>query len=410
MTKRLLAVQGPIQLIAGYLALDWYRQMAGENCDESKPVLLLYDFLSPEEVEPEFVDIITRMATVHEWHSIIFISGNDMRRTLWRGYASSIRELRKLIGQDEFDEIYLSRDWCGHGSPLLINAYKTARKITYGDSLGWVENEPAAIGRFNWESPVSSFLSICKTRVRRSLLGWPEKLPFDAAVLTLPIVCSKGYLTGLPLFVPKREFVVNAIEFMHEKLIGSTHLGTYCNALMGAVSGRTCFLFLLSNLHRSGMTTVENEINLYMDIVHETAEKGSYILLKAHPRGSNQVMEALVDRLQSEYQTVAIDDAVLSRIPIELWRGLIEHCVVIPVFSASAVHLKYIYGTAVRLPLRKELVHKYFFKHTIARMLHADHIISQSVENLDSWDGKSILFETRLQDTWVEADSDEAQQ
>jgi len=155
------------------------------------------------------------------------------------------------------------------------------------------------------------------------------------------------------------------------------------------------------------MMTLENEIRLYREIIHETAKKASYILLKAHPRGSNAVLEALVDQLRSEYETVAIDDVALSRIPIELWRGLIEHCVVVPVFSCSAVHLKYIYGTVVRLPLRIDLVHKYFFKNRVARMLNANYIISQSIENLESWDGNSLLFESRHRDSWVPLDADE---
>jgi hypothetical protein len=406
MTTRLLAVQGPMQFIAGYLSMEWYRQVVSGDSEETKPILLLYDFLAPEEVEPEFVDIITRMASLREWRSVIFIGSNEMRKIMWRSYTSSTKKLRQIIGQDEFDEIYLARDHCGHGSPLIINAYKSAKRITYGDSLGWVENEPP-VDRFNWQWPAASFLSFCKTHVRKSLLGGPDRLAFDAAVLTLPIVCSKGYLTGLPLLVPERDFVVKTIESMYEKLTDVTHLDWYCNALTGFAKGNICNLYLLSNFHRSGLMTVENEIHLYRDIVRETAEKGSYILLKAHPRGSYEVLNALVDQLQTEYETVAIDDVALSRIPIELWRGLIDRCVVIPVFSGSAVHLKYIYGKAVRLPLRDELVRKYFFKNRVTAILRANHIISQSVENLDTWDGKSMLFESRYQNSWFYSGSDD---
>jgi hypothetical protein len=406
MTKRLLAVQGPMQLIAGYLAMEWYKQIGGQGSDESKPVLLLYDFLAPEEVEPEFVEIILQLASIREWDSVIFIGCKEMRKIMWRRYANSKDKLAKIIGQDEFDEIYLARDHCGHGSALIINAYKTAKRITYGDSLGWVENDPA-FSRFNWQSPATSLLSMCKAYLRKHFLGGPERLPFDAAVLTLPIVCSKGYLAGLPLFVPKKEFVTDALKSMYQKLVDTTDLGSYCNALTASANGKICYLFLLSNLHRSGMMTLENEIRLYREIIHETAAKGSHILLKAHPRGSHKVLKALVDQLRPEYETIAVDDVALSRIPIELWRGLIERCVVIPVFSASAVHLKYVYGTVVQLPLRTELVRKYFFRNRVARMLNANYIISQSVENLKTWDGNSLLFESRHQDSWVPLDADE---
>src|ERR1039458_8078248 len=150
MKSRLLAVQGPLQFIAGLLAMEWYKKIK-DSSEESKSVLLMYDFLAPESIEPELFEVITRMASVRVWHSVVFISSNDMGSIMKGSYSSSIRRLCDTIGEYDFDEIYLARDFCGHGSPLIINAYRNANKIIYGDSLGVVGNE-AGINSFNWQT------------------------------------------------------------------------------------------------------------------------------------------------------------------------------------------------------------------------------------------------------------------
>jgi hypothetical protein len=391
MKSRLLAVQGPLQFIAGLLAMEWYKKIK-DSSEESKSVLLMYDFLAPETIEPELFEIITRMASVRVWHSVVFISSKDMGSIMKGSYSSSIRRLCDTIGEYDFDEIYLARDFCGHGSPLIINAYRNAKKIIYGDSLGVVGNE-AGINSFNWHSPATSLLSVCKRLLRERLYGAPDRLQFNAAVLTLPIVCSNGYLDDVPLFIPRIDFVVSTIQSVYQKL---SNLSDYCDSLIRLAGESNCLLFLLSNLNRSGLMTKEKEIALYVEIINETAVKGSSIFLKAHPRDSGEVLDAIVDRLHANFKIIAIDDARVSRIPIELWAGLIESCRVIPIFSSSAITLKYIYRKSVWLPLNEELVRRYFFKDKISYILESNHWISKSIENLEIWDGRSLLFESTL--------------
>jgi hypothetical protein len=218
MRKRLLAVQGPLQFIAGYLAMKWYER-AQNNSEQSQSVLLLYDFLAPASIEPEFVEIITRIAAVQKWHSVVFIGGKEMNEILAGYYAGSMEKLRHAVGEDHFDEIYLARDYCGYGSPLIINAYKNAARVMYGDSLGIVGNE-AAISGFNWDSPIIAVLSYCKRFLKGRIYGKPVRLRFDAAVLTLPIACSRGYLDGTPLLVPSIEFVTSGVKSIYDNLGG----------------------------------------------------------------------------------------------------------------------------------------------------------------------------------------------
>jgi hypothetical protein len=391
MKSRLLAVQGPLQFIAGLLAMEWFKKIK-DTSQESKSVLLMYDFLAPESIEPELFEIITRMASVQAWHSVVFISSKDMGRIMTGSYSGSIRRLRDFIGEHDFDEIFLARDFCGHGSPLIVNAYRNSDKIMYGDSLGVVGNE-AGVNSFNWHSPASSMLALCKRILRERIYGAPDRLQFDAAALTLPIVCSKGYLDDVPLFIPAIDFVLGTIQSVYQKL---TDLQDYCDSLIGLAGEPNCLLFLLINLNRSGLMTKEKEIELYVEIINQTAARDSTILLKAHPRDSVEVLNAVVDRLQANFKILVIDDVRASRVPIELWADLIKSCRVVAMFSSSAITLKYIYRKAVSLPLNEELIRRYFFKHKISYMLESNRWISKSTENLDKWDGRSLLYESAL--------------
>ena len=65
MKKRLLAVQGPLQFIAGYIAMKWYENIKWGS-ENSESVLLMYDFLMPENIEPEFVNVITKLASLQK--------------------------------------------------------------------------------------------------------------------------------------------------------------------------------------------------------------------------------------------------------------------------------------------------------------------------------------------------------
>ena len=102
--KRLLAVQGPLQFVAGYIAMDWFGKAQAE-AEGYHSVLLMYDFLMPEKLESEFVSVITRLAQVGGWHAIKFIGASKMRHVMAGSYAGSVAALQAELGEVWFDEI-----------------------------------------------------------------------------------------------------------------------------------------------------------------------------------------------------------------------------------------------------------------------------------------------------------------
>lgn len=387
MKKRLLTVQGPIQFIAAYIAMEWFSKI--KHCSScSETVLLMFDFLMPENLEQDLVQIITRLAALQKWTSIVFISSADMSALMKGKYSTRIEKLHQILGESAFDEIYLSRDFCSHGSPLILNAYPDATRITYGDSLGVVGNFPVR-DKFNWSSPVRSLLSKCKASLLGLINGRPKKYLFDFAVLILPLDWSGSYLDEVPLLVPEKDFIISACEAISSNL---DDLNAYCEFLLKDTKPENNYLVLLSNLSLSDLMSQRNEIALYLDIIRHVIKKDSTVFLKAHPRGSSEILNSIVECLKCEYKIKIIDDDNLSKLPIELWGKLIEKCTIVPIFSTSAINMKYISNKEVLLPLNDLLIKDFFYKDQIHRMIKSNESIQQSILALESWDGRSVLW------------------
>jgi len=387
MKKRLLAVQGPLQFITGYIAFDWYGLREGEAAD-SQNVLLLYDFLCAPEVEPGIADSIRALSRVATWSDIVFISGAEMVELAKGSYSASMARLRERVGHAHFDEIFLARDHVGDGSPLLMNAYSDATKLAYGDSFGLV-GQQNSFPSSDHRSRLRSAASALKRTVRRAVYGEAAQIPFDAAVLTLPLDMSGTYLSTVPLVVPAKRHAVDTVRGLNRLLPG---LRTYTQSLIAQGSGPKDHLFLLSNLSASGLTSLEGEIALYVEIVEHTVPRGSTVFVKHHPRSSHQVLDAVVDRLAPHYRIVVLDDADMSRMPIEIWTDLIDHCMVVPMFSTSAINLKYLFGKDVLLPLNEDRIRRHFLPDKADYARSVERMIRESIDNLDGWDGRSALW------------------
>jgi len=380
MRKRLLTVQGPLQYITGYIAFTW--QAASEPTEDT---LLLYDFLASADAEGPIADSVRSLTANSSWKRIVHIRGDQMDALMRQRYADSMTGLRKLVGETSFDDIYLARDHVGHGSALLLNSYASARKHSYGDSFGLV-GQHDAMKRL--EQP-PSWRARLRTLARRLLLGGPAPVPFDDAVLSLPIDLSGTYLRKVPLVVPPRDHVVRTLTTLYAAV---PELGRYCDELRARTTDRGTHLYLLSNLAGSGLSTLENEVQLYLEIIRAHSRRGEIVLIKPHPRSSFTFLQEIQAALRADYQVVVIDDARFARLPIELWVGLLEHCTLVAMFSTSSINLKYLYGKEVVLPLDDDRIARFIFASGAEHVASGYRMMRQAMRNLDGWDGGTPLW------------------
>jgi len=382
--KCLLVVQGPLQIVAGLIALEWYGRVK-YGSPKAEIVLLLQDFLVDDEIEKPLEQTIKSLSGVRQWKKVLFIGRHEMSRLLKRRYTNSVRKIRAVIGEDYFDEVYVARSTGGVGNALVLNAYPNATRIIYGDSFGYVGYEEDLSPQTSWS--VKNVRSHLKSFVRQVLFGGPVKLDFNAAVLTLPVDWSGSYLRNIPLLIPEKDHATKILQEYSEQLAG---LAEYCNDLLYESSDP--YLFLLSNLSAAGMMSVENEIAFYVESIKQVASSGITILLKPHPRGQAYITTTIVKTLASEYSIRVVDDPRFSRVPIELWRPLINRCRIATVLSSSCTYLKYFYQIEVVVPLDASNIVKYMNPAWIPYVTKVSTVLLESLGRLREWDGRSLLW------------------
>ena len=385
MRKCIVGVQGPLQLIAGLIAMEWYGRVryGSPNADA---ILVLFDFGVSRGDELTMFDAIMHIASARNWSKVLFIDSQEMRGVTRHSIRRSIQEMRSRIGCQQCDELYVARDYGHMGNQLLLNAYPEAARIIYGDSLGIVGDEESLETSFGgW---LRAPLDHLKLALRKLVLGCPSRLSFDAALLVLPQDWTGRYLDRVPLIVPAREHVVEMIQSLSRRF---PELHIYCDALFPDQSAGA-YLYLLSNLANSGLASQENEVLLYEEVIRQTAPTGSLVLLKNHPRSSAVIINALSDRLEKDYRVTHLDDPRFNKLPIELWSTLIARCHIIPVFSTSATHISFIYSKKVLVPLDEYKIIRYFYPDKWNFMRKSNSMILETLSALDRWDGTSSLW------------------
>jgi len=382
MKYRLLTVQGPLQFLTGYIAYRWQRPPAPDVED----ILLLYDFFVAPEIEARIAEAVRELAAAAPWVRIVQIDGADMSALMRTRYSRSIRRIRSRIGVAHFDEIYLSRDYLGHGSPLLLNAYPEARKVVYGDSFGLMgqkESVAAIEAPANWRDRL-------KLAVRRRLFGEPCTIAVDDAVLSLPIDMTGRALDGIPLSVPSREHVVACLEQIYR---AQPELRAYCESLREQGRSGASHLYLLSNLTASGLSEAKQEVDLYLEVIRATSPSGGTVYIKPHPRSAFEMLQTLARELANSYDVIVVDDARFARMPVELWIDLMRHCEVVAIFSTSSINLKYLFNKNVILAMTDARIARYIKPLAQSHITLLHQIMSEAIANLDNWDGQSVLWQ-----------------
>jgi hypothetical protein len=383
--KCLISVQGPTEFLAGYIAYRWCEEKIW--FEKSKVTLLIYDTCVPLENEIVFQNTIREIASTYRFHKIFFMSQLESNKISKNHYSKSISELKRLIDEENFDYLFLSRDFGGFMTKLIPNAYPKALKIEYGDSFGLVGNKKEVEGT-HIES-LRKPLRFLKSKIKKIIYShYHKSYPFDLTVLTMPLVWDVNYLNDKTLVIPDQLFVKEFVLKIASKL---TKLHNYCEELL-ANPDNNSKLYLLSNLSNSGVCTFENEVSLYEEIIVQTASAGQRIILKNHPRGSDLMLIQLKEKLNSLFVLEFITDERFSFIPIELWDVILDNSEVYPIFSTSAISLKYLYSKQVMLTLDDEKIKKYIYFDQRPEINQGVNMIDEAIKTLVDWDSNSPLW------------------
>jgi hypothetical protein len=382
--KSLIAVQGAAQFIAGYIASQWCQERIW--FEKNDITLLIYETFVPAENEILFQNTIKEIANIVKIEKIVFINQIDSNQLSKMHYKKSILKLKSIIEQQSFDYLFLARDFGSFITKLIPNTYPQAVKVEYGDSFGLVGNEKyldLSILQI-FKKPVSSLKVISKIIIYGH---YHKKIPFDYSVITMPLVWDSKYLIDKKLLIPEMNFVK---EIFYQISVQLTQLNNYCKSLINNSS--ECKLYLLTNLHNSGACTFENELAMYEEIILKTAKNGQTIIIKNHPRGSDEMLNQLNERLRNSFDIQLINDKKYSFIPIELWSTIMNNCEIFPVYSTSSIALKYLFSKSVILTLDAKMIDKYLYSDKKKFVNEGVQMIEMAINKLENWDCNSPLW------------------
>jgi hypothetical protein len=383
--KSLIAVQGPTQFIAAYIAFRWCEEKIWFK--ESEVTLLVYDTCVPVENEILFQNSIQEIAAIGKFHKVIFISQLEIQNISKQLYSKCITDIKSLIGEEHFDYVYLARNFGSFSTKLIPSAYSKALKIEYGDSFGLVGNEKEE--ELSYLDFLKRPMCFLKSTAKKIIFGhFPKHFVFDLSVLTMPLVWDVNYLKDKNLIIPEKLFVNEIFSNISKQL---TKLDLFCEELIANANGK-CNVYLLSNLFNSGFCTLENEVKLYEEIILETALPGERLILKNHPRCSDEVLIQLKEKLNQFFDVVIVTDKQFSFIPIELWTVLLKSCKVFPIFSTSAISLQYLYSKQVSMTLDHQKIKKYVFFNKRQETIIGVDMCYKSIDVLENWDVKTPLW------------------
>lgn len=396
--KRVVTCQGGIQLVAALAALQT-REAEQQRPDvEYEDYLVIYDLYAPDSQLPQFKDAVQRMArALRDWKSIVYFSKEQMvefnQQLTFATMPQVYQQIRDSVGVAEADEIYLCRNW-QFGNSLMLNVYRDAWKVCYGDSIGIYFSEayfsPAVAnnGRPPLKAAVRQQLSRIKHSLRNRLTG--DQTPLRDVVLD-EIQFDIGYF-----LLPE---ILHETPPMETRLVNKATTGEIFRKLAraldpeqivaqyGYLANVPAVILMTSNFSEASRMSEENELVAYREFLEKLQlPRESTLIIKPHPRDGEEKVRELGRKLSDMFANVVLlMDQNLFFTPFEVF--LIQtflgesdetpRNLKIITFSTACLSLPILFDIRPIIGFGNEIVKTSFFENYISgRLQHEDDLNS----------------------------------
>jgi hypothetical protein len=333
--KRIITCQGTIQLVTALSVMAYRAKEEGSPIEEFDNYLVIYDLCAPAEQINDFVALIKQIATsICHWKSIVYITPEQLTaisERLRNTAESNIFDIAHVwVGTDDAAEIYLCRNW-QFGNQLLLNAYKTANKICYGDSIGIYFSSNSSAFFPVYQAPNLSLkerlfhalIEVSKQSFRKQRDSIQERLGLKT-VLKL-VEFDKGYFT-LPDTMgetPPMTFKKISYSYVLDTVISLNSLvdTEYLTRFKNKIGDAPVAILLTSNFSEARRMSYEDELKAYVQFLSSVDLIPSTVLvIKPHPRDDLQKIQQLRNRLSFLFSKVIIlAEPQLFFLPFEIF-------------------------------------------------------------------------------------------
>ena len=331
--KRVVTCQGGIQLVAALAALrsreEEQRNSGAEY--EYEDFLVIYELFAPDAQLPQFASAVRKMAEgLQTWKSIVYLSHAQMlefdAQLTFQTKLQVLQRVRELVGVTEPDEVYLCRNW-QFGNRLILNVYRGAWKVCYGDSIGIYFSEAyfspeKKNGRPPLKAVVRQQLRQLKHSLRGKLTGHEtplrdvvlDEIEFDVGYFLLPEILGET--------PPMETRLVNKAntEEIFRKLARVLDPDQVA-AQYGYLAKVPAVILMTSNFSEASRMSSEKELVAYTEFLKKLQlPRESTLIVKPHPRDTEAKIQELGRRLSDMFaDVVLLTDPYLFFTPFEVF-------------------------------------------------------------------------------------------
>lgn len=327
--RRIVTCQGGIQLIAAVAALRSHESKhatAGVNY-EYEDYLVIYDLYSPAGQLDDFVAVVKKMAAVlDEWRKVVYVTSAQMDDFAVAASSTSpadtFAQVHALVGAATADEIYLCRNW-QFGNQLMINAYRDATKICYGDSVGIYFSEsyflPAPVDDPKETKSLREKLGGLRISLREKLSEAKPKtvlkeIDFDIGYFLLPDIL--GQQPPMSTRRVEKELMLGIFRRLAEALDPDDIRDRYQH-----IADASNVFLMTSNFSEAARMSVDDERVAYRQFLErQNLPRESILVIKPHPRESEEKIKRLGEHLRDLFSDVVLlTEPNLFSIPFEIF-------------------------------------------------------------------------------------------
>lgn len=303
------------------------------------------------------------------WKKITYLSSEQMKTLSSKvnpNPSAYFQTVHELVGTDSADEIYLSRNW-QFSNQLFTNAYRSAEKICYGDSIG-IYFAPDSQAFFLPQSLPKQLLTKLSGsfNLTKSMLGYTvlQQIDFDRGYFSLPEIL--GEKPPMPVTVTD-----NASLLKIFKQLKSLLAQDYIYQLRQQIGDAPVSILLTSNFSEAGRMTLEQEIEAYREFLlnqEEDGDRRTILIIKPHPRDSSAKIKLLSNNLAEFSQIIILTEKNLFFIPFEVFFTTaflddnlkLTNQVKVFAFSSACLALKLLFNVPSFIGFGSEITNKFF--------------------------------------------------
>ncbi len=398
LVKRVITCQGSIQLVTALSILN-YREKEQKNLNRHyEDYLVIYDLYTPPGQIEQFANFVEKMAQfVHNWKAINYVNP-EIIDAISKNLATSspgkiYGTVHQLVGTDFADEVYLCRNW-QFGNQLLINTYKSAEKICYGDSVGiyFSSNAPGLFAASTL--PKLNFASYIKKQIKTAIGNVKEKLQlktvlenveFDIGYFVLPDIL--GEVPPMKnITLDKSQLIETFAKF--KGLIDTDYISEFKEK----IDDRPILILLTSNFSEAQRMSEEDEINAYRQfLISQKIEPDTILVIKPHPRDGKIKIQRLQSTLADLFANIlVISEPHLFFLPFEILFASIfllsdmsvRDNVRVLTVSSACLSLKLLFNVPCIVGFGKEITPQFFSKNYVEGRLEHEQYLETAIKRI----------------------------